>query len=470
MKIYKLTTSQKDTLSEALSLYKNIHAIFLAIQNAGGRVFIVGGFVRDLVMNIQSKDIDIEAHDITLESLSYVLQKFGAIDYVGKVFGVLKLAHLPIDWSIPRADSCGRKPIVALDPGMDIKQALRRRDLTMNALALDVVAEEVLDPFDGVEDIAAKRLRTPDPDLFVQDPLRFYRVMQMVGRFGMTPDHELNAVCKKIDISSVSVERIDKEFCKLFSTSKEPSRGLRWLDSIDRLADVLPEIACLKGVPQRPDYHPEGDVFEHTMQAVDAAACQTYPHDKQRILIATAALCHDLGKAVTTTLQDGVIKSHEHEIAGVPLARALLKRITRRKTFIDQVAVLVRYHMVPRQLVKQKSSPAAYKRLAGKVAPLASLDDLALLAYADSRGRCLPGSYAFDAVIPEVDVFRMRARDCGVLYGPEPAVLQGRDLLPYVQPGAEMGRLLRRAYHSQIEKSIGDKEELLKRILEHKEE
>ncbi|MEA1997511.1 MAG: tRNA nucleotidyltransferase, partial [Gemmatimonadota bacterium] len=213
------------------------------IQAHGGRAFFVGGFVRDRLLGLSSKDIDVEVFGLPLELLQEVLAEKGRVSIIGRQFGVLRLAGLEVDWSVPRRDSSpGRHPRVATDPSMSVEEASRRRDLTMNAMLQDVLTGEVIDPWNGRRDMEAKVLRTPDPKLFVQDPLRFYRVMQFAARFGMKPDNELDRVCRIMDIKDVSAERVEEEFIKLFLKARRPSLGILWLDETGRLPEVLPEL------------------------------------------------------------------------------------------------------------------------------------------------------------------------------------------------------------------------------------
>ena len=446
-------------LSELLQQHPIIEPIVTSITEHGGSAYLVGGAVRDLLLNVPVKDIDIEVHNVSLEQLSDLLQQYGNVNYVGKSFGVLKLEYSPIDWSIPRTDKSGRKPEVTLNPNMSIQEALARRDLTMNAMAINLVTHELIDPFGGYHDMLNKILRAPNIDFFIEDPLRFYRVMQFISRFEMEPDAALTKVCKTMDISTVSRERVEMEFEKLLLKSAAPSRGIRWLHNIGRLQEILPELAATVGVEQNPEWHPEGDVFEHTMQALDEAALLDVPDTVQKLILLYAALCHDLGKAVTTHIIDGKITSYKHEIQGVPLARKLLKRITNNTIIISTVSLLVRYHMCPGIFVKSNAKPKAYKRLALKLAPLTNLHMLGLLAYADRRGR-KPLTQT-----TEIDEFMRQAECAQVLMNLEKPILNGRDLLDVIQPGPLLGKLVKHAYDIQINNNIHDKAELKKRVL-----
>ncbi|MCX5922530.1 MAG: HD domain-containing protein [Candidatus Dependentiae bacterium] len=290
--------------------------------------------------------------------------------------------------------------------------------------------------------------------------------MQFVGRFEMVPDVALNELCKTMDISGVSRERIEVEFEKLFLKSKRPSLGIRWLHSIGRLHEVLPEVAALVGVPQEPDWHPEGDVFEHTMQAVDAAA-ETECDAAKKLIIIYAALCHDLGKATTTKLIDGRLRSFGHADVGTELARTMLHRITHNVALIDSVCLLVKYHLLPGEFIASDASRAAYKRLARKLAPDLNLQMLADVARADKRGRNPYGPEPLMAPVEDIDKFLERAQEAQVKDHSEEPALQGRDLIDQIQPGPAMGELLKKAYETQIEEGIQDKEVLKKRVLEN---
>jgi tRNA nucleotidyltransferase (CCA-adding enzyme) len=461
-----ITTNYTYQLEQILNEHPLVPRIVNAIAKQGGRALLVGGAVRDLLLGLPVKDLDIEVHGLPLADLEQCMRQFGAVSLVGKSFGVLRLHGLDVDWSLPRADSAGRKPAVALDPFMSIQDAFRRRDLTMNAMGIDLVTHELLDPFGGKKDLQQGILRAPDIKLFIEDPLRFYRVMQFIGRFGMEPGAELNNLCATMDITQVSVERIEVEFQKLLLRSKRPSLGIRWLKQIGRLQEVLPEVAATVGIPQEARWHPEGDVFEHTMQTVDAAATIDYPDDEQtKLILMYAALCHDLGKVETTREIKGALHSYGHDMAGAELAKKLLQRITRNQDLIAAVVKLVKYHMQPLQLIANKAKAAAYKRLAAKLAPEVSMSLLADLALADRRGRNPDSHEPLTTTFADVAEFIAKATQTHVLHEAEEPVLLGRDLLDVMQPGKQMGNLLKKAYEIQIEEGITDKEVLKRRVL-----
>jgi len=460
------------SLSDFLKNYSSIIPIIKKLTQAHARVYLVGGVVRDLVLNRAIKDVDIEVHGISIDELEKVLGEFGTVALVGKQFGVLRLFSLDIDWSLPRQDSKGRKPDVVIDPDMTIEQACRRRDVTMNAMAIDLGGAiekkecNIIDPYGGLRDIASKKLRAVDAKLFEDDPLRFYRVMQFIGRFKMDPDDELNKLCSNINLEGVARERIFEELKKLLLQSDVPSRGVRWLRGNGRLKEVMPEVHDLIGIIQPEKYHPEGDVFEHTMQSLDAAAdFDGYNNDREKLFIMLAALCHDLGKPSVTD-KDG--RAFGHEAAGVEPTKKFLKRFCDDTALIKAVSKLVRYHLMPGALIEQNSSIKAYKRLALKLSPDVSARQLGIVALCDHRGRNPHNSKPLDIDQKLFDLFANKLKEAGVVDTPEPPLLQGRDFMDVVKPGPEMGKLVKRAYEIQIDEDIADADELKRRVLKKK--
>lgn len=465
MKFTKINPSVQKIVQDLLAHYPLVKKIVRDIVTQHGQVLLVGGAVRDILMGIPVKDLDIEVHGVSIEQLQKILEKYSPVSLVGKSFGVLRLHGLDIDWSLPRTDSAGRKPEVIIDPDMSIQDAFKRRDLTINAMAIDLHTYELIDPFHGLQDSKQGILRAPDAALFIEDPLRFFRVMQFIGRFEMNPDDTLDKICASMSLQGISTERIESEFDKLLLKSKRPSLGIRWLKKIGRLQEILPELAATIDVPQEPSWHPEGDVFEHSMQALDAAALLQYEDTHQKLIVLYAALCHDLGKAVTTKQIDGKWRSLGHEIAGVELAQTMMRRLTRRHELIKAVTKLVRNHMYPIQFIAQGAKPPAYKRLALKLTPEVSMVVLAHVALADQQGRNPQGPLPLQKEVPAITEFLKKAEQMRISYKPEEALVQGKDLMGFVSPGPEMGKLVKKAYEIQIEEGIQDKQELIQRIL-----
>lgn len=453
----------KKEYNEFLKKNGLVNAIVDSIASAGGHALLVGGAVRDLLMGNEFKDIDIEVYGLQLEQLETVLKTFGPVSFVGKSFGVFRLHGLDVDWSLPRSDSSGRKPTVSLDPFMSYKQAFARRDVTINAIGINMHTGELVDPFGGVLDIKRKILRSPNITFFDQDPLRFYRVMQFVARFDMQPDGDLMNVCMHMDISTVSKERIEQECTKLLLRSASPSLGFRWVYKTGRLQEVFPQLADCIGVPQDPSWHPEGDVFEHTMQTLDAAAqiVQKYVDEEKKLVLLYAALCHDMGKKETTQKINGIYKSIEHARVGAKKTKEFLALITSKKNNIIAAAKLVEFHMYPMQFVCNNAKKNAYKKLAYKLAPHATLQMLADLVLADKRGRNEFSLRPLQSDFDDIQFFIQKSKDAHVFDGQESPLLQGKDIMHMVSPGPQMGSVLEYAYSIQLDQDISDKQTLL---------
>jgi len=437
-----------------------------------GKAYLVGGAVRDLILNKDIYDLDIEVHYIDLNRLKSILELFSKVNLVGKSFGILKLESSNIDWSLPRKDKGGRKPIVEIDPYMDIKEALKRRDLTINAIAIDLFDYKIVDPFNGISDIKNRILRSPDINFFEEDPLRFFRVMQFIARFNMYPNEELNERCKKVNIDNLSIERIEAEFKKMLLKSQYPSKGIRWLNDIDRLKDILPDLDKTKYIKQDIRYHPEIWVFEHLMQTLDAASficdISNIENTNDKLAILYSALFHDIGKIYTTKIIDKKIISYNHEVIGYNIVKNSLKKILTSKKLIEEISILIRYHMAPLQFIKQNSKAKAYKKLALKLAKNCNIYKLSRLSLADLKGRNgKENKPKLDCIECDniIDKFTYNANKYGVLFHPIKALITGKDLLEFLNEGTKIGEILKYAYKIQIDNNINNKDDLLKYII-----
>ncbi len=440
-----------------------------ALIDAGSTPYLVGGCVRDHLLKKPLKDLDIEIHGLDIATVEQVLKKHDTVMLVGKQFGVFKSANHPVDWSLPRRDSLGRKPEVAIDPHLGIAQACKRRDLTMNAMAIDLKQYlttntiTIIDPYGGQDDIALNQLRAVNATLFLEDPLRFFRVMQFVGRFAMNPDPDLNRLCASMALrdpitqAPLAIERIAEEIKKLLLQSTRPSLGFRWLQQSNRLDELMPELHALINTPQRADYHPEGNVFEHTMQTIDAAArlrdTGHFSNTQEAYYLMLAALCHDLGKATTTDVN---LHAHGHEQAGLPLTKTLLARISIDHGATATAGKLIRHHLAPFVLLAENSTDKAYKRLAAKLAPEATMRQLGLLSLADRQGRNGESHEPLNKFHDLFAAFIQRTEQTAVTNGPEAPVLLGRHLLDIVPAGPQLGKLLAKAYEIQLDTGIKD--------------
>ena len=366
-------------------------AIAARVREAGGSAYFVGGYVRDLLLGIENKDIDIEVHGISPEKLAEILGSLGEMTSFGESFGIFGLRHHHLDIAMPRSERAvgpGHKDFLCtLDPFIGTYQAAIRRDFTVNALMQDICTGEVVDHFGGRDDLRSGVLRHMDDARFAEDPLRVLRGAQFAARFGFRIAPETVELCRKMDLSSLAAERIFGELEKALLKAERPSVFFSSLRDMDQLGFWFPEAEALIGVPQPERYHPEGDVWTHTLLVLDAAAALR-PEAENPVGLMLSALCHDLGKAGTTRVEeDGKLHALGHEAAGIPLADRLLSRITNEKKLKQYVRNMVELHMLPNQLAAQNAGRKSFNRLFDRsVSP----GDLLLLCKADSLGSCVP--------------------------------------------------------------------------------
>lgn len=435
-----------------------------AVREAGGRALVVGGWVRDRLRNRASKDLDIEVFGIAQDRLPALLAPFGRVEAVGQSFPVYKLIppsrDADIDVALPRRESKrgrGHKGFaVEGDPFMSVEEAARRRDFTINAISWDPLADEYVDPFDGRGDLARGVLRAVDRRTFADDSLRVLRAIQFAARFAFVLDLDTAALCRSVALDDLPAERIWGEIEKLLIQAERPSIGFTLALDLGVVDRLMPELRPLVGCEQEPDWHPEGDVWTHTLMVIDMARALNGDLDRPRLItVMLGAVCHDLGKPATTAVIDGRIRSMEHEEAGVDPTLRLLDRLN--VFTIDgfdvraQVVGLVAQHLKPGMFYKAGNvGDGAFRRLAEKV----DLELLARLARADCRGRT--GDFDCSAM----DWFIARARALGVEHRPPAPLVLGRHLLALgLAPGPRVGQILQQLYEKQLDGEITSVEE-----------
>ncbi len=392
-------------------------AIVRAVRDAGGRALIVGGWVRDRLMGIGSKDIDLEVYGLAAGRLREILTGFGPVNAVGESFTVYKVGD--IDVALPRRESKvgrGHKGFeVVGDPHLSTTEAARRRDFTVNAIAWDPLTEEYVDPFDGRGDIHRRLLKAVDATTFPEDSLRVLRAVQFAARFEFEVEPGTAELCRRLPLDDLPAERIWGEVEKLLLRAHRPSIGLELALRLEVIGRLFPELGRLVGCPQEPEWHPEGDVWVHTLMVIDQARTRIEDLDHPRqVTLMLGAVCHDLGKPATTAFLDGRIRSIDHEQAGVAPATALLDRLNVHTIagfdVRRHVLGITAHHLKPGMFGMSKTpvSDGAYRRLAQKV----DLELLARLAKSDCLGR----TGGFDC--SSMDRFLERARQLGVEHAP----------------------------------------------------
>jgi tRNA nucleotidyltransferase (CCA-adding enzyme) len=438
----------------APAIPERVVAIAQAVADAGGRALMVGGAVRDRVLGQEAKDIDLEVFGVPQERLQTLLQRFGRVDTVGESFTVFKLGN--IDVSLPRTESKtgrGHKGFQVIgDPWLSQDEAARRRDFTINAIAEDPLTGEIVDPFDGRGDLRRRILRMVDARTFGDDSLRVLRGLQFAARFELEMDSTTRQLCQTVALDDLPSERVWAEFEKLLLLAVRPSIGFRLAMELGVVRQLLPELLPLASCPQDPEWHPEGDVWTHTLLVVDQARRRLEGLTRgPAVALMLGAVCHDIAKPATTALIDGRIRSPGHEEAGVPLTIAVLDRLNVHSLDGYDVRAatlaLVAQHLKPVAFAKMdaKVGDGAYRRLAQKV----DLELLARMAYADCTGR----TGTFDCHL--IEVFLERARALGVQHAAPPPLLLGRHVLALgVAPGPRVGQILKAVYEQQLEGAV----------------
>lgn len=448
-----------------MQLPENLRVILDALRR-GGRPRLVGGCVRDWLLGLETKDYDVEVAGLDFDTLHRILAPFGATDVVGRSFGVIKLSlgDRTLDFSLPRRESktgAGHRGFaVAPDPTLSEAEAAARRDFTINAIAYDPLANQLIDPLGGQADLAARRLRHAGPG-FADDPLRVLRAFQLAARFDLQLAPETAALARSIadTFTELPVERIWAEWEKWATRSIRPSRGLTVLEESGWLHH-FPEIAALRGTRQEPEWHPEGDVFTHTQHCLDALT--KLPEwgpagAERRRLLLFAVLAHDFGKPPTTAHAErrGVLRwiSPGHESAGGPLAASFLRRIGAPLDLTPPVVALVVSHLVHHHGTGPDFSDSQVRRLARRLDP-ATIDDLTLVMTADSLGRPPLQS---PETLERIARLKSRAATLELEKSAPRPLIQGRDLIALgLRPGPAFKPVLDRAFEAQLDGAFTD--------------
>jgi tRNA nucleotidyltransferase (CCA-adding enzyme) len=445
-------------------------ALLHELDSLGFTSLIVGGAVRDAILQENPKDFDVEVYGMSYERMARFLSAHGRVDLVGRSFGVIRFSDPSgenWDFSVPRRDNKigkGHRDFEStFDAGITAREATSRRDFTINALAYDPVREELHDYFGGAADLRAGVLRATSA-AFREDPLRVLRGMQFACRFDLALESGTAAMCRAMagEYHTLPRERVCEEFMKWALKSRRPGRLLEYLSESGWLVHY-PLLARLRGVPQDPEWHPEGDVAVHTMHVADAAArvaAREHLGDDDRAVLLFSALTHDLAKADTTELRekDGRMRwtAYGHEKAGGPMARAFLESAGIPGQIVARVVPLVENHLAHIVFGDGQGQPRTVRRLAARLKP-ATITQLAWLVEADHSGRppLPPG------MPPGGERMRALAMSQRVEEAPPAALILGRHVLPYFggKPGPHIGEVTRAAYEAQLDGAFSAEEE-----------
>jgi len=387
-----------------------LNKIFDKLEKNSAKPIIIGGFVRDSLLNIASQDIDIEVYNVSsFKKLENLLKEFGSINSVGKSFGVCKLNinKYNLDFTLPRIDSkisSGHLGFdIEIDKNLDFTTASRRRDFTMNAIGYNVVNKKLLDPYGGIKDLSNKTLKMVDAKTFVEDPLRVLRAVQFCSRYELKMNNELFLLCKNMIeknlLLELAKERIYEEIKKNLLKSKKPSLGFELLKKLDALKyftnlDLLNEKS-----------------WHRSMDTIDAIASLTITNKKRKEVLMLASICY--------TFNASQIESF---ISSLSNDKSLLKSITILCENLNTI------------LDMSSNRFSNYDVL--KLATYVNIEDLSILS---------------DALFGVgKDVFA-KAKELNVVNKKAPAILLGRDLISAgLKPSNEFSYILDSAYEAQI--------------------
>lgn len=485
---YTRFASQQDAL--ALAIRQIAHAIEkypaqTSHTSSTPRAYLVGGYVRDLILGIPSSDADIEIFGVPQDDLASLLEQLfpGAVNLVGKSFGVYNVRvsdDYHLDIALPRTEykiHSGHKGFtIESNPFLDPLDASRRRDFTINAISLDPLTGDILDPYYGMQDLKDRILRVVDAKTFIEDPLRAFRAIQLAARFELTVDElsldVLQDLAARGETESLSPERIGQEIKKLLLRARKPSIGLALAQNIGLIARHFPSLHILKNTIQDPEWHPEGDVWTHTLMVVDEAArlcrqTQFQLTEIEQLQIIFGSLCHDLGKASTTQLIDGRVHSRGHEEAGSSLATSLAAQMHFSHEIVHAASAIAADHLKPSILYAELrkgvlTEPAyanAIRRVLRRIAPL-HWKPFIIACEADWRGRSIPDRerepYAAGlSFVQAIEKYNLAHEAITPL-------IQGRDLLDLgLAAGPLHGEIIRTIEEMRDTGTIRTKEEAL---------
>ncbi len=372
-------------IKEKISSLKIVDVISKVAERDKVSVYVVGGFVRDLILDRERNDLDILVIGSGTDFAKSVAEELGIMNVsYFKNFGTAHFEYENMNFEFVGArkesyDRNTRKPIVE---NGTFEEDITRRDFTVNTLAISLNKNEfgnLIDKYDGLTDIKNKLIRTPlDPSkTFDDDPLRIMRAFRFASQLNFNVDESIMIAAKEMKqrLAIVSQERITDEFLKIL-VSPKPSIGLQLLFDSNVLEIVFPEISIMAGVDQRKDYHHK-DVFLHTLQVVDNICKQT-----DDVWLRFAALVHDIAKPPTKKFVEGIGWTfHGHEDLGARMMKKIFHRMKLPFHKLEYIQKLVRLHLRPIALAKEDVTDSAIRRFVVNAGE--DLEDLIILCRAD---------------------------------------------------------------------------------------
>ncbi len=453
-----------------------LNKIIDILSNAGGRPMLVGGCVRDGIMGIESKDVDIEVYGLSIEDLYNCLAPFKP-KMVGKSFGVIMVDDFDI--SLPRRDSKvpettekkGHRAFdISTDPNMSFTEAASRRDFTINAILEDALTGEIIDPHNGIRDIKQKVIRHVDAGHFGEDSLRVLRAVQFSARFGFDIAAETVELCRSIDLTDLPKERIREEIFKLLVKGKSLlEHGIPALIQTGAIR-IFPEISDMLYCGLDPEIHseqhprylesdreiPQHNALVHTAFALQHAADNfAFPSDNDRFRLMLGILCHHMDKPDTSRHVPGNRQTEETVLN----TKSFLSRLTNSKELMNSVLALVENQLSPLVLADRNVHPPLdnssfkiqHSKFLRRLVLRVNIDELLLLAEAD-----MFATHSIENPRQLINstrrMFHERMDAIGIRDSvPEP-IIQGHDLISEgMKQGQELGRILKELFERQLD-------------------
>lgn len=427
-----------------------------------GKLYEVGGAVRDKLLGRadESKDRDYLVTGVGFDELVKILRRHGKADLVGSSFGVIKFTQFSedvprtFDISLPRREhssGVGHKDfVVNFDPALSVENDLARRDFTINAMALQTSTDELIDPLGGKADLENKCLRMVASGSFEDDPLRMLRAVQFASRFEFNIEPDTYQALKQHAalIKTVSAERIAEELNKLIGLAKRPSSGFRIMLDTGLLEEVLPELFLCAGVDQPGGYH-KYDVFEHTLQIMDAC--------RPDLRLRLAALFHDINKPQCKRIVDKGATFYGHELEGAKTAQSVMRRLRYPNEVTKDVSKLVEQHMFTSEVTDK-----GLRRLIRRIGP-ELIFELLDLRRADVIAQGMGGT------TEDIDEMEQRIRDELEKESPfsiSDLALSGRDLMELleIKEGPVVGKILEQLMEAVLDSPEQNQREVLKNL------
>lgn len=458
----------------------------LFVKLFGKDVFAVGGYVRDLIREIPSEDVDILITHHPVEDIVEKIRAHGKVDLVGKSFAIIKfyIKGKTYDIALPRKDmpkgegvKSHKDFIISADPDLPLEKDLKRRDFRCNSMALRLVDGKLIDPYNGLKDTKEKCIRLTNPKTFPDDPLRVLRIARFASVLNFAVDPSIYEISKDIDLTGLSVERVNEELFKILLFSPLPSVGLEELLRVGALQQLFPELYSLTLSIQDSLFHPEKDefghhtVWHHTKLTVDQAkriAELKKLTQEKKLALLLSALYHDVGKPSTAQWEFKrgrmIITNYTHDIVSEKITRKIFNRF---KIFSwngynlrKMVLLLIRTHHRAQELWQNRDivTKKAFNRLASEVN-----GEIELLVYLDAADRAGRKSRPVKGLDRQGMWLLKKFKELNVSKETIKPIIMGRDLLKMgLSPGPSMGKVLKKLYELQLDNEFETKAQGLK--------